>query len=65
MILTGEADAYLGPGAGLSAIGSALALIGAVLAALFGFLWFPIKRLLRKKTSQNDEVKPPEETPES
>ncbi len=40
--------AYVGPGAGLSAIGSALALIGALLLGIVGFFWYPIKRLVRK-----------------
>ena len=41
--------AYLGPGAGLSAIGALLALFAAIAVAIFGFLWYPIKRLRRKK----------------
>lgn len=42
------ASAYVGPGAGLSAIGAFLAIIAAVVAAIFGFLWYPIKRLIKK-----------------
>ncbi len=38
--------AYIGPGARISAIGTALALIAAVLLAIVGFIWYPIKRLL-------------------
>lgn len=41
--------AYVGPGAGLAAIGAFFALIAGVLAALFGFLWYPIKRMMRKR----------------
>lgn len=41
--------AYVGPGAGLGAIGTVLALIGAVLLAVFGFVWYPIKRMLAKR----------------
>jgi hypothetical protein len=33
----------------LSAIGAFIAIILAVIAALFGFLWYPIKRLIRKR----------------
>ncbi len=47
--------AYIGPGAGLSAIGAFIALVAGIILAIFGFLWYPIKRLLRKK-------KPAEET---
>lgn len=39
--------AYVGPGAGLSAFGALLALVGSVVAAVFGFVWYPIKRLIR------------------
>lgn len=40
-------QAYVGPGAGLSAIGSFLALVLALFAAVLGFLWYPIKRLFK------------------
>jgi hypothetical protein len=41
--------AYVGPGAGLSALGSLLALLAAIVVAIVGFLWYPIKRLLGKR----------------
>lgn len=41
------AHAYVGPGAGLSAIGSTIALIFGLLVAILGFIWYPLKRLLR------------------
>lgn len=43
------AQAYIGPGAGISAIGAALALIAAVFFAIVGFVWYPAKRLLRRR----------------
>ncbi len=52
-----DALAYVGPGAGLSAIGSFLALIVAVIAGIFGFLWYPIKRLLRGRKDMKDSDK--------
>ena len=42
------AAAYLGPGGVVSGIGALLALVAAVLASLFGFVWYPVKRLLRR-----------------
>jgi hypothetical protein len=39
--------AYVGPGLGLSAIGSFLALVGALFLGLLGFVWYPVKRLIR------------------
>jgi len=40
--------AYIGPGAGLSAIGTVIALTAAILFAIIGFFWYPIKRLIAK-----------------
>ncbi len=52
------AMAYIGPGLGMSAIGSFLALVGAVFLGILGFLWYPIKRLLKmfksKPKTQDD-----------
>jgi len=38
--------AYIGPGAGLSAIGTVIALTAAILLAIIGFFWYPIKRFI-------------------
>ncbi len=40
--------AYVGPGAGLSAVGSLLSLLAAIGLAILGFIWYPIRRLLRR-----------------
>jgi hypothetical protein len=40
--------AYIGPGAGISAIGTVVAFIGAILLAIVGFVWYPMKRMLAK-----------------
>jgi len=42
------AEAYIGPGAGLTAIGTLVAFIFAVAIAIIGFIWYPLKRLLVK-----------------
>lgn len=47
------AQAYIGPGAGISAIGSLLALLAGVGFAIFGFFWYPLKRLMKKR-KKND-----------
>ncbi|MGH6875883.1 MAG: hypothetical protein ACREHV_00740 [Rhizomicrobium sp.] len=43
------AEAYLGPGAGLSAIGSVVSVISAIFLAIAGFIWYPIKRLFKRR----------------
>jgi hypothetical protein len=44
--------AYIGPGAGLSAIGAFLAVVVAVIVAIFGFVWYPLRRLLRSRRNR-------------
>lgn len=55
-IAPGSALAYIGPGAGLSAIGTAGAVIGAIVLLIVGFVWYPVKRLLQR-------LKAPQESP--
>jgi hypothetical protein len=48
MLLPTAAQAYVGPGAGLGMLGTLVAVIAAVLVALFGLVAFPIT-VIRKK----------------
>jgi preprotein translocase subunit SecG len=53
------AFAYGGPGSVISGIGAFLAAVAALLATLFGFIWFPLKRLykrLRKEETPDEEA---------
>lgn len=64
LLVPSIALAYVGPGAGLTAIGTVLALIGAILLGIFGFVWYPVKRLLRRrKTPEDDEIDDVDENP--
>lgn len=49
------AFAYVGPGAGLTAIGTLLAFLGAVCLALVGFVWYPVKRMMRRPAGRGAE----------
>ena len=44
-----SAFAYIVRGAGLSVIGSAVAVIGAFFLMIVGFIWYPIRRFLRRE----------------
>lgn len=58
MTIPQVAEAYIGPGAGIAAIGTVLALIGGIFLAILAFIWYPIKRLLakiRKKRNTDKE----------
>ncbi len=48
------AMAYIGPGAGLTAIGAFLAFAAAVIVAVIAFIWLPIRRRLRKMNAKSD-----------
>ena len=52
LILPTESTAYIGPGAGLSAIGSLLALLAALFFTIVGFIWYPVKRILNKRKAR-------------
>ena len=41
--------AYIGPGIGGGVIAGVLGVIGAVLLAIFGILYYPIKRMLKNR----------------
>ena len=46
--------AYGGPGSVISGIGAFLAAVAALLATLFGFIWFPLKRLYKSWTGEEE-----------
>ncbi|MEM7543361.1 MAG: FeoB-associated Cys-rich membrane protein [Pseudomonadota bacterium] len=49
------ADAYVGPGAGLPIIGMLIALVGAIVLAIVGFIWYPVRRFLRNKKREEEQ----------
>ncbi len=53
-ILPQAAHAYVGPGAGLTALGTVIALILALVLAIIGFVWYPMKRLARRRKASSD-----------
>ena len=54
VFMPGAALAYVGPGAGLSVLGALFALLAAVALAIVGFVWYPVKRLLRRRAGGAD-----------
>ena len=54
-LITTPSFAYLGPGIGGGAIAATVGIIVAIFAALFGLIWFPIKRLLRKRKEKKEQ----------
>lgn len=54
MVGQSPAHAYLGPGMGAGTIGVVLGIIGAFFLALFAVIWYPFKRMLRRKREQKE-----------
>lgn len=46
--------AYVGPGTGLSAIGSFFALLMAIVLVVVGFFWLPLKRILKSRQKKSE-----------
>lgn len=49
---TATAHAYVGPGLGVGVIGAILGTLLAVIMAIAGVVWYPVKRLLKKKNAE-------------
>jgi hypothetical protein len=47
------ASAYIGPGVGLGTIAIIVAIGVAVVLLLVGFVWYPLKRLMRRGKDQD------------
>ena len=55
--LTSASYSYLGPGVGGGIIAATLGVIIAILAAIFGLIWFPIRKMLIKKKNNKNHKK--------
>jgi hypothetical protein len=49
LMLPGSALAYVGPGLGAGTLGVIIGFVGSILLALFAIVWFPVKRMLKKR----------------
>ncbi|MEE4378250.1 MAG: hypothetical protein V2J55_12180 [Candidatus Competibacteraceae bacterium] len=61
-------QAYIGPGAGIPVLGSLLGLLATVVLAIAAILFWPIRKLLKRKkaarAAQTDDNRSPEESPQ-
>lgn len=61
LVVPARADAYIGPGAGITVIGTVVAFFAAIFFAIVGFVWYPVKRLLaffRSRAAKPADQKP-------
>ena len=52
--ITTSSFAYLGPGVGGGVIAATLGIIVAIFAVISGLIWFPIKRLIKKRREKKE-----------
>ncbi|MFW6192830.1 MAG: hypothetical protein ACOC83_05015 [Gemmatimonadota bacterium] len=55
LAIPSAAHAYGGPGSIVSGIGALVAVAVAIAAAVVGFFWFPLKRLIQKLRGEQQE----------
>lgn len=55
LLLCSPAFAYIGPGMAASTIAVVFGIIGSIFLALFAVIWYPLKRLFKRKKSAVDE----------
>ena len=53
VILTPAAEAYIGPGAGISMLGALLGVAFAVLLAIGGVLYLPVRAVMKRRKAQS------------
>ena len=51
-----SAVAYVGPGLGAGAVGAVLGVIAAIFLGLFAILWYPFKRMLKKRSAATEQA---------
>ena len=54
-LITTSSFAYIGPGVGGGAIAATIGIIVAILASLFGLIWFPVKKFLKTRKEKKDQ----------
>ena len=55
MLFSDVCSAYIGPGAGVSTVGTAVIFLLVVFFLFLGFLWYPIKSLFKKEEKKVED----------
>ncbi len=56
MLAPTSAFAYIGPGAGLGALATFVAIVLGFFLLVVGFIWYPLKRMLSKRRTKSKEA---------
>ncbi len=52
-VVASPAQAYIGPGMGGGAIAVVFGILAAIFMAIFGFIYYPVKRWLKRRKAKN------------
>ena len=55
LITSSSSFAYLGPGVGGGIIAASIGILVAIVATIFGIIWFPLKRFLKKRKEKKEK----------
>lgn len=59
VLFSAPAMAYVGPGLGMGVIGTIFGVLAAIVLAVFGLFWYPLKRAFSKKKSGTEATHTP------
>ena len=63
LALAEPAQAYIGPGAGAGTIAVVLGILASIAMTFFALLWYPIKRILKKRAVRTEAAVEPSAGP--
>lgn len=58
LLIPSPAYAYLGPGMGVGGLAVVLGILSSIFVALFVVLWYPFKRLVKRRKAQKEGGRP-------
>ena len=65
LLVSPAAFAYIGPGAGISVLGSLLGILGTIVVAIGAILFWPVRKFLKRKKQRAAAAQTAPETPET
>jgi membrane protein implicated in regulation of membrane protease activity len=57
-LITSPAAAYVGPGAGISVLGSLLGILATIFVAIGAILFWPIRKLIKRRKAKKETEAP-------